>query len=126
MGAWGAFQAWKVTKPSACLGRSEKRVAEQGTQTICSPAFPSLPLLSHVPISAPMATVCQEAAAAIPAPPDRKVDRRLVLSDHSVFARVVFDHLTKRKFCASDRQENHRSCCQTSWRPCRMPTQTSR
>ena len=74
----------------------------------------------------PLATVCQEAAAATPVPPARKLDGRPVLSERSIFARVVFHHFTKRKFCASYREEEFRSCCQASQRPCSMPTLTSR
>lgn len=73
---------------------SEKGVAEQGTLSLCCPAFPSLPLLSLVPISAHVATTRQQAAAAIPVPPARKLDGRLVLSEHSIFARVVFQCFT--------------------------------
>ena len=64
--AWGAFQARRVTKPSAPSGPGEKGVAEQGTGSLC---FPALPLLSRIPISVPMATTHQEAAAEIPVPP---------------------------------------------------------
>lgn len=96
--AWGAFRARGVTKPSAPSGLGEKGVAEQGTGRLCFPALPALLLLSRVPISVPMASTCQEAAAETPVPPPaRKPDGRLVPSDQSIFARVVFDRFTRRK-----------------------------
>ncbi len=51
---------------------------------------------------------------------------RLVLSNQRIFARMVIRCFTIRKPCVSYRQEKYGSCCQTSWRPCRMPTLMSR
>ena len=49
MAAGGAFQAQRVTNPSAHLGQSEKGVAEQGRRSLCSPALTSLP--PAIPVS---------------------------------------------------------------------------
>ena len=82
-------------------------------------------LPSHLPLR-PLPP-WQEAAAEVPVPPPaRKPARRLVLSDQSIFARVVFDRFTKGKLCLSYRQEKYRSSCHTSWRCSRMTAQISR
>lgn len=94
----GAFQAWRVTNPSAPLGWSEKGVAKQGTGSLCFPAPPALPLLSCIPWPPPARKLLQRFLG-------QELEGRLVLSDQGMFARVVFDHFTKRKYCASSRQE---------------------
>lgn len=109
VGAWGALQAQRLTKPSAPSGRSETGLAEQGTLLSCAP-FPSS-CAPRIPVSGH----CLPGAAAVtPVPPPGKPDGRLVLSDRCVFARVVFPCFTIRKLCLSYRQENYQSCCQTS------------
>ena len=108
--AWGAFQARRATEPSAPAGLCKKGglSREQGVFAFlpypCSPTSPGVSVPAY-----------QGAAAEMPVPPPAcKPGRRLLLSDQSVFARVLFDRFTKRALCLSYRQEKCRPSCHTS------------
>lgn len=94
-----------ATNSSALWAGRKRGWLSRGHRVFALLASLSCPCSPCIPISVPMATAGQEAAAAIPVPAARKLDRRLVLRDWSIFARVVFHHFTERKWCVSYRQE---------------------